>query len=112
MTDDPLQPQTYVVELTLEMPEADLRRALAAWPWWFSQLSTLAIGPLALQAMPAVRASQAGEPSALHLRWVGIHASGSEDAVAQAQDQLAVLGRFLPALGERVTDARGYLERP
>jgi hypothetical protein len=112
MTDDPQEPQAYAVELTLEMPEADLRRALAAWEWLLSQQSTLASGPLVLLAMPAISASESDEPSALHLRWVGIGATDPDDAAAQAQSTLDVLERFLPALGGRVTDARAYLEGP
>ena len=105
MTEDPSKPHVYIVELTLEMPEAAFQEALARWDWLFSQLSNVASGPLWLQAMPSISAP---EPGVALLRWVGVAGNDPDDAVAQARSQLAFLAAFLPGLAAHVLDGRAY----
>jgi hypothetical protein len=111
MTENPSKPQkSYVVELSLEMPEAEVEPTVAGWELLLSGVSQFASGGLLLQSMPAIKRSPAGDPGEIRLRWVGIHADSAEDAIAQARAYLDQLATFLPAVASPVSGARACEE--
>jgi hypothetical protein len=113
MIEKPAKPQrSYRVQLSLEMPEAEVEPTVAGWELLLSGVSQFASRGLLLQSMPAIGRSPVGDPGKIRLRWIGVHADSVEDAIAQARAYLDQLARFLPILASPVSDARACEEGP